>query len=364
MLHTLKDYIGISLFWDNEGKENYNGEIVPELTPTCLYLENGGIYEVEQIRADGMMPGKQCGGYGLRYTARTSCEDEENYNKVFYLYFERFGTVGRWRCGDEYVAADVSWDTLGRITPVGIYLGDYRYTIREKDILQRYPMSSRKSDGSGMRYILRASCRELRDYNREFALMLENGGGLVGRWFYEDADIVENRKVLYTETGFDAQAIKRNVDVSMGVDCMCARYQVTIEISDFLRDWNRKHGVWLSPEEFEKKIKKGDICPTDYAPVFVAGDDHKIETQAMKWGLKRSWTKTPLCNARVESITQKETFRGIAHNRCVVPSGRFYEWKRENGKAIQKYVFRMPDTPKCTWPDYMSLWRTDTVIRF
>lgn len=346
MPYTSKTYIPLSVFWDNEGGRNYNDEVVPDLTPTCLYLEGGGVYEVERIRLDGMMPGRKCGGYGVRYTARTSCEDEENYNKVFYLYFERFGTVGRWRCGDEYVAADVVWDAGGKITPTCIYLAGHPYTIRERDILQQYPMSARKSDGSGKRYIVRASCRELRDYNRELSLMLENGGEFVGRWFCEDADIVENRKVLYTETGFNTQMIQRGVCESMGATDVCARYQVTIEISDFLRDWNRKHGIWLSPEDFEKKIKKGDICPTDYAPVFVAGGERGIETKAMKWGLKRSWTKTPLYNAKVETVTQKETFQGIVQNRCVVPSGGFYEWERENGKAVQKYVFRMPDAPK------------------
>ena len=149
MWESLKEYIPLAVHWDHEGDQNYNDEIVPYLTPTCLYLEAGGVYGVDQIRRDGMLPSFVSGGYGIRYTARTSCDDEENYNKVFYLYYEGFGQLGRWRCGNQYVSVDVIWDEKGSIRPTCIYLDDFRYQIGKRGIIQMYPMSTRKTDGSG-----------------------------------------------------------------------------------------------------------------------------------------------------------------------------------------------------------------------
>ncbi len=86
MWESLKEYIPLDLHWDVEGDLDYNDDVVPYLTPTCLYLEGGGAYSVDRIRVDGMQPGFKSGGYGVRYTARTSCAAEDIINKVFFLY--------------------------------------------------------------------------------------------------------------------------------------------------------------------------------------------------------------------------------------------------------------------------------------
>ena len=179
----------------------------------------GGIYEVDQIRHDGMLPSYMSGGYGIRYTARTSCELEENYDKIYYLYYEGYGQLGRWHCGNEYVEVDVLWDEKGKITPTCIYVDGYRYEIGQRGIPKLYPMSTRKTDGSGMRYLVKATCRQLRDHDREFSLMLEHGGNLIGRWFCEDADIVHrrSRKVSFQESDdctFDISSIEECMGVT------------------------------------------------------------------------------------------------------------------------------------------------------
>jgi|GEM_PF-2424508 len=340
MWESLKEYIPLAVHWDREGDRNYNDEIVPYLTPACLYLEAGGIYSVDQVRQDGMLPSFQSGGYGIRYTVRTSCDSEQNYNKVFYLYYEGFGQPGRWRHGDQYVSVDVIWDEKGGIRPTCIYMDDFRYTIGKRGIIQMYPMSTRKADGSGMRYIVKATCRQLRDYDREFSLMLENGGNITGRWFYEDADIVHRRKVSFGELDDGAFDIA-SVEESMGVSKVCARYQTTIDLTNFLRDWNsREHnGIWLPPEIFEKKIRDGIIYPQYYAPVMVANENDVVPS-VMQWGLKRPWASKVIHNLRCDNLMKKTTFQSIKGNRCVVPCGGFYEYHKIDNAVAGDYLFR------------------------
>lgn len=62
--------------------------------------------------------------------------------------------------------------------------------------------------------------------------------------------------------------------------------------------------------------------------------------EAMKWGLVPSWVKDintfkPFINARVETLSEKPSFRtAFARRRCLIPADGFYEWmKTENGKV-------------------------------
>ncbi len=343
MWGTLKEYIPLAVYWDCDGDRNYDDEIIPFLTPECLFLEAGGKYVVDRVRRDGIRPSFASGGFGIRYTVRTHCELEENYNKVFYLYYEDFGRPGRWRYEDRYVAVDVVWDADGSITPTSIYLDEYHYDIGSHGVLQAYRMSTRKTDGSGMKYIVRASCRELEDYNREFELMLENGGKMAGRWYCEDADAVHRRKVTFNELA-DGAFDDKMVEESMGVGHMCARFQTTIDLTDFLREWNSKSrdGIWLPPEVFERKIKEGIIYPTYYYPVMVADDDSKIVPAVMQWGLRRNWSKRPIHNLTWEKLAVKDTFANIKGNRCVVPCGGYYEYAKQGDKVVGDYLFHNP----------------------
>jgi putative SOS response-associated peptidase YedK len=337
---SLREYVPIALHWDTEGDRDYNDEVVPYLTPTHLYLEGGGDYCIDRIRENGMQPSFLSGGYGIRYTARTSCDHEENYDKVYYLYYEGYGQLGRWRYGDDYVAIDAVWDEKGCVTPTCIYIDEHKYVIGKRGILQMYPMSTRKTDGSGMRYIVKATCRDLRDYNREFSLMLEHGGVTTGRWFIEDAETVHGCRVRYAELNsgeFDNSLIED----SMGVTEVCARFQITKDISDFLRDWYSKEhdGVWLSTQDFEKKVKRGIIYPKDYYPVMTAAGE-EIVPSVMRWGISRSWTKNVIFNLRCDKLITKNTFKSMKGNRCVIPCGGFYEFEKLDGKVIGDYLFR------------------------
>ena len=323
---TLKEYIPLAVHWSHEGDMNSCGEIVPFLTPTCLYLEAGGAYEVDRVRVDEILPSFRCGGYGLRYTARVSCDAEESYNKVYYLYYESHGQLGRWRCGDEHVSVDVMWLADGSIIPTALYLSGHRYIIGRRGIIM-YRMSTRKTDGSGMRYIFKATCKFLRDYDREFTLMLENGGKLTGRWYFEDAALVHGREVKLSELD-DGAFDTRLIEEEMGVSRVCSRFGAIAGAVDF-----------LLAEGYEQKTGNDIIYPKYFYPVMIAGESG-VETVVMRWGLERSWASGVIFNLRCDKLAEKKTFEAIKANRCVIPCGGFYEYQKDGKTVVSDNLFK------------------------
>ena len=86
-----------------------------------------------------------------------------------------------------------------------------------------------------------------------------------------------------------------------------------------------------------------NICPTQYSPVVVsAGEKHYMEN--MHWGLIPSWSKdskfaTNLINARIETIQDKPSFKGLIHtNRCIVIASGYYEWVQTNSGKQPYYI--------------------------
>ncbi|MCL2579200.1 MAG: SOS response-associated peptidase [Oscillospiraceae bacterium] len=326
---TLKEYIPIAVHWDCEGDLDYSGEVVPYLTPTCLHLEGGGVYRVDRVRADGVLPSFYSGGYGRRYAARVSCDAEDSYDKVYYLYYESHGKLGRWRCGEDYVAANVFWGADGKIIPTAFYLDDHRYLIDQRS-LTAYRMSTRKSDGAGMRYIFRATCDFLRDYGREFSLMLEHGGKLAGRWYCEDGEVVHGKKIALHELS-DGAFDKRLVEEEMGVSHVCAQFAPVAEAAALLRKWNTESGIWPTTEIFDQKIGEM-IYPGCYYPVMLAGEGG-VAAAVMQWGLARAWASGSIYNLRLDNLMAKSTFGAIKNNRCAIACSGFYVHEKD-GKTV------------------------------
>ena len=67
-----------------------------------------------------------------------------------------------------------------------------------------------------------------------------------------------------------------------------------------------------------------------------------------EWGLVPSWAKDkkdfrPLINARLETLMEKVSFKGLIQtSRCLVVADGYYEWKREN-KEKTPYYFTKSD---------------------
>ncbi len=103
---------------------------------------------------------------------------------------------------------------------------------------------------------------------------------------------------------------------------MCSRF----EINARPRDLARRFGLATEPAGYAI----GEVRPTNEV-LTITGDG----SRPMPWGLKVDWDTKPLINARAETLTEKQTFRPLLENRCLVPAEAYFEW-RKDGKARLK----------------------------
>jgi putative SOS response-associated peptidase YedK len=106
-------------------------------------------------------------------------------------------------------------------------------------------------------------------------------------------------------------------------------------------DWSALLGDWPQSVSESHNIAPGQI-------VAAFSSDGGA---AMRWGLIPSWAgevsgKYSTFNARMESITNKPTFRHAWANsqRCLIPALGYYEWRKESA-AKQPYFIHSPDQP-------------------
>lgn len=86
-------------------------------------------------------------------------------------------------------------------------------------------------------------------------------------------------------------------------------------------------------EKYHTKLEKGDISPSQVAPVYKTG----MELDLMHWGFETSFSKKLLINSRSETVLEKPIFRSdFLERRCLIPAQGFYEWD----KAKNKYLFK------------------------
>jgi putative SOS response-associated peptidase YedK len=89
-------------------------------------------------------------------------------------------------------------------------------------------------------------------------------------------------------------------------------------------------------------IARYNIAPGQMVPVIIANSPRRV--MHMRWGLIPHWAKDAktaykMINARVETLTQRPAFRGLlSHNRCLVPTCGYYEWKAEGREKTPYYI--------------------------
>ena len=108
---------------------------------------------------------------------------------------------------------------------------------------------------------------------------------------------------------------------------MCGRYTLFSHKTD-----TEARRLWqaLMSAETKAPASKGDIAPSEYAPVYIAGDKNGRVPTVMKWGYPNPYRKALIINARSETLLEKETFReDFLNRRCLVPAEGFYEWTPE-----------------------------------
>ena len=76
-------------------------------------------------------------------------------------------------------------------------------------------------------------------------------------------------------------------------------------------------------------VTEGEVRPTDLVPVIAPSSKSQEPTVfPMVWGFTIPRWQTSLFNARVESATEKPTFKeSWEKRRCIVPASWYYEWE-------------------------------------
>lgn len=86
-----------------------------------------------------------------------------------------------------------------------------------------------------------------------------------------------------------------------------------------------------------------NIAPSQDIPIIRDTETGPAMT-LVRWGLVPSWSKEPktkysTINARIESVSEKPTYRtSFKRRRCLIPADGFYEWKVVNGHKIPHHI--------------------------
>ncbi len=89
--------------------------------------------------------------------------------------------------------------------------------------------------------------------------------------------------------------------------------------------------------------------------------------QLYNWGLMPSFSKDKkfrvnTLNARIETLTEKPSFKNYIQNRCLIISDGFFEWKwlDEKGKNKQQYLITIPNEEPFAFAGIYSRWADKT----
>jgi putative SOS response-associated peptidase YedK len=129
---------------------------------------------------------------------------------------------------------------------------------------------------------------------------------------------------------------------------VCGRYALNISGEDLALEF----AAGIKDAAFTPS--NWNISPTTVIP-FINADDEKGEIRNINtasWGLIPSWAKdasraSNAINARVESISEKPTFKSaFKSRRCLIPVTGYYEWATELGKYKPKQPFYISNKNK------------------
>ena len=117
---------------------------------------------------------------------------------------------------------------------------------------------------------------------------------------------------------------------------MCGRYVITKAASKTKNIIQKNNGV---ADEINYNAFPGSVLPV------ITKEEDQLALHKFHWGLVPKWSEKmkdfkPLNNARLETIHEKVTFKGlIAARRCVVPADGYYEWKKDENDRKVPYYF-------------------------
>lgn len=135
---------------------------------------------------------------------------------------------------------------------------------------------------------------------------------------------------------------------------MCGRFSLTADEKQINMFFELSGGI-------APYVPRYNGAPTQLLPVITTEEPRKL--QLFRWGLIPRWSKeisrTPLINARSETIDQKPSFKtAFREKRCLVPADGFYEWLHSGRKL--PYRFTMKDESLFAFAGIWDYWRQPT----
>lgn len=125
---------------------------------------------------------------------------------------------------------------------------------------------------------------------------------------------------------------------------------------------------------FKAKLLHADsFTPTDRfngfthpkTPVITHKEQEII--QPLQWGLIPHWAKDDsikkyTLNARIETLSEKPSFRNAVNNRCLIITDGYYEWQwlDPKGKKKQPYLITLPNNEAFAFAGLWSEWMDKT----
>lgn len=113
----------------------------------------------------------------------------------------------------------------------------------------------------------------------------------------------------------------------------------------------------------ESEVTLSSINGFEFPKTPIITNTKRDEIQLFHWGLVPHWAKdtsikASTLNARVETLTEKPSFKKVVSNRCLILSDGFYEWqwKDTKGKKKDKYLITVGDNDVFTFAGLFDKW--------
>jgi putative SOS response-associated peptidase YedK len=105
-----------------------------------------------------------------------------------------------------------------------------------------------------------------------------------------------------------------------------------------------------------------NVAPGDDVLAVTTDREGRSRGDVLRWGLVPPWAKSPdtglkTINARLETITERPTFRGAFQRfRCLIPADGFYEWQRTPTGQKQPFHITRDDRAVFAFAGLWSIW--------
>jgi len=149
------------------------------------------------------------------------------------------------------------------------------------------------------------------------------------------------------------------------LSAMCGRFAILYK----WRDVQRLLRLTTQREPPAGFAQRYNVAPRTQVPIVRLTSTGERECALVRWGLVPTWVKdiadlkSDLINARVETVSDKPSFRSAFRaRRCVVPASGFYEWKKTGVDKQPHYIHPQDGSAILCFAGLWEQWRSPTGI--